>query len=155
MHTTLIDLGDALERAARADLRPHRRRRRIAAGAALAVLVPAAAVGASELLSTEEQVARSIPAGTLSLAGTEPACTVVHEGVEFHCTLSAPPAPEVDDWRGTVEPTVGPDKRVNGGCRSLRSDGMEWQCYLGQAAVEQRIISAQFLGDRVTAPGRG
>ena len=46
--------------------------------------------------------------------------------------LERAPAPEVSDWKGTVEPTVDATKHVNGGCRSLRSDGREWECYLGQ-----------------------
>jgi hypothetical protein len=44
---------------------------------------------------------------------------------------------------------------VNGGCRSLRADGREWQCYLGEAAVEQRIISRGFLGEYSPEPGVG
>ncbi len=77
-----------------------------------------------------------MPAGTLALAGTEPTCTVVAQDVEFHCVLTHPPAPEVSDWKGTVEPTVDATKHVNGGCRSLTSDGLEWQCYIGEAAVD-------------------
>jgi hypothetical protein len=96
-----------------------------------------------------------MPAGTLALAGTEPSCTVVTEGVEYHCTLAKAPAPEVEDWKGTVEPTVGRDKRVNGGCRSLASDGREWECYLGKAAVDQQIIGAGFLGESAPSPGQG
>ena len=42
---------------------------------------------------------------------------------------------------------------VNGGCRSLDRAGMTWQCYIGEAAVEEGIISQQFLGDR--GPGVG
>jgi hypothetical protein len=155
MHTRLIDLGDTLERAFRADLRPRRTRRRLAVGVAVAVLVPAAAVGATELLSTEERVAAAMPAGTLALAGTEPSCTVVTEDVEFHCVLARAPAPEISDWTGTVEPTVDRSRHVNGGCRSLNATGTEWQCYLGRAAVEQHIVTADFLGDFAPAPGRG
>jgi hypothetical protein len=44
---------------------------------------------------------------------------------------------------------------VNGGCRSLDSEGTEWQCYIGEAAVEQRIIGAGFLGEYAPSPGRG
>jgi hypothetical protein len=36
------------------------------------------------------------------------------------------------------------DEHVNGGCRSLNSDGTEWECYIGQAAVDQQIISQGF-----------
>jgi len=44
---------------------------------------------------------------------------------------------------------------VNGGCRSLRSDGLEWQCYIGQAAVDQEIISQDFLGQLQMVPAAG
>jgi hypothetical protein len=96
-----------------------------------------------------------MPAGTLALAGTEPTCTVVRDGVEFHCTLAKAPAPEVSNWQGTVEPTVDATKHVNGGCRSLNSAGTEWECYLGRAAVDQQIIGASFLGDYAPSPGVG
>jgi hypothetical protein len=154
-------LGDALEEAATADLAaaaaPRRSRvsRRVAVLAvALAILVPGVAIAATQLIGTDE-VEQSLPAGTLSLAGTEPTCTVVEQDVEYHCLLARAPAPEVADWKGIVEPTVDATKHVNGGCRSLTSDGREWQCYIGQAAVEQRIIGADFLGEYAPSPGVG
>jgi hypothetical protein len=155
----LTRLGDALEEAARADLAPGpatRRRRRLALVAVAAALaLPAVAFAADRLLTGEEQVAASMPAGTLALAGTEPVCTVVEENVEYHCVLTHPPAPEVSDWLGTVEPTVDATSHVNGGCRSLTSDGLEWRCYLGEAAVEQEIIGGGFLGELSSGPGVG
>ena len=95
-----------------------------------------------------------MPAGTLALAGTEPTCTVVHAGrrVPLH-PRAARPAPEVADWKGTVEPTVDATKHVNGGCRSLRSDGLEWECYIGEEAVAQQIVGAG-LPRRVRAVAR-
>ena len=63
--------------------------------------------------------------------------------------------PRSPDWKGTVEPTVDASKHVNGGCRSLTSDGREWQCYIGQEAVEQKIIGQGFLGEYAPAPGVG
>jgi hypothetical protein len=160
----LARLGDELERAAAADLtlaqarpaRPRRRlsRRLVVVVAALAILVPGVAIAAGRLTSTSD-VAQSMPAGTLALEGTEPTCTVVTKDVEFHCTLARAPAPEVSDWKGTVEPTVDASKHVNGGCRSLASDGREWQCYLGQKAVDERIIGPQFLGEYSPGPGVG
>lgn len=163
----LARLGDALEAAARTDLapapatrprrarRPRRPRRVALVAAALAISVPGAAIAGSQLIGADE-VADSIPAGSLWLAGTEPSCTVVKEGLEFHCTLGKAPAGQpVEDWKGTVEPTVGADKRVNGGCRSLRVDGREWRCYVGRAAVEEEIIGAGFLGEYAPTPGAG
>ena len=46
------------------------------------------------------------------------------------------------------------EQEVNGGCRSLTSDGREWG-YIGEAAVQQKIISADFLGEKVRGPGVG
>jgi hypothetical protein len=161
MTDRLSDLGDALEASARADLRssvparrPVRRRRLAVFAAAGVLLVPAAAIGANALLSGED-VAKSIPAGTVSLIGTHPTCTVVKESVEYHCTLAKAPAPEVSDWKGTVEPTVDKTSHVNGGCRSLASDGKTWQCYVGQEAVRQQIIGPDFLGEKSSGPGVG
>ncbi len=154
----LATLGDQLERAATADLarRPRRVSSRLAlAVAVLAVAVPGLAFAADALIGPEE-VAAGLPAGTKMLAGTDPRCTVVEQGVEYHCVLTRlPAAPEVDDLTGTVEPTVDATKHVNGGCRSLRADGREWRCYLGEAAVEQQIISRGFLGEYAPEPGVG
>ena len=159
MNERLIRLGDAIENAAASDLASPRRRRRLSprlviAAGVLAVAIPGVAIATTALTGTDE-VARSIPAGTLSLAGTRPTCTVVRQDVEYHCTLAKAPAPEVSDWKGTVEPTVDGSKHVNGGCRSLRSDGLEWECYIGRAAVDQRIIGAGFLGEYAPSPGVG
>jgi hypothetical protein len=152
----LAQLGDALEAAAAANLAGARRPRRPLAliAIAAAILIPGAALAAERFISNDE-VAASLPAGTLSLAGTEPTCTTVRRDVEFHCVLAKAPAPEVTDWKGTVEPTVDASKHVNGGCRSLTSEGTEWECYTGQAAVDQQIIAQQFLGELAPAPGVG
>src|SRR6476659_6838775 len=108
--------GDELEAAARRDLPKRPLPRRLALAAAiLAVLAPAAALAGQRLISNDD-VAQSMPAGTLSLAGTEPTCTTVTPDVEYHCALASAPAPEVSDWKGTVEPTVDKTKHVNGGC---------------------------------------
>jgi len=153
---TLDRLGDALEAATQRNRVARRRPRRrvVAATVAAVVLVPAAAVAGAKL-SSNDDVAKSLPAGTLSLAGTEPTCTSVTDGVEYRCVLAKAPAPEVSDWKGTVEPTVDKTKHVNGGCRSLTSAGTTWECYIGQAAVDQQIIGAGFLGEFAPSPGQG
>ena len=160
----LAQLGAALERAARADLDPVRpepaghgrrlSRRLVVAIAALAILAPGVAIAAHRLTSTND-VAQSMPAGTLALAGTEPTCTIVTKDVEFHCVLGKAPAPEISDWLSTVEPTVDASKHVNGGCRSLASDGQEWECYLGQKAVDEQIVGPSLLGAFAPSPGAG
>jgi hypothetical protein len=156
MTARLDAIGDDLERAARADRRRFvRRRRRVACGAAsLAVLLPGAALAAN--LLTAEDVARSMPAGTQFLVGTTPTCTEEQPGVQFRCTIHGDFKSEIDgSLKDTVEPTVDATKHVNGGCRSLRSDGREWRCYIGQAAVDQKIIGPNFLGEYAPAPGVG
>jgi hypothetical protein len=156
----LDQLGGVVERAAARDLArtgqtAARRRKLVAVAAGLAILVPGLAYAASTLLSTEE-VAAGLPAGTRMLQGTNPHCSVVREGIEYHCVLSKLPAePEVANLKGTVEPTVDSTRHVNGGCRSLSSDGREWQCYIGRAAVDQQIVSAGFLGEYMPSPGVG
>jgi hypothetical protein len=159
---TLARLGDALEDGASADLhfsprQPLRRRlsaRLAVAVAVLAIVVPGVALAATQLIGTDD-VEQSLPAGTLSLAGTNPTCTVVEQDVEYLCVLQHAPAPEVSDWKGTVEPTVDATKHVNGGCRSLTSDGREWRCFIGQAAVDEQIIGPDFLGEYAPSPGVG
>jgi hypothetical protein len=154
----LHELGDSLESAVAAAIRPRRRarpRKLVLAIAVIALAIPGIAVGAS-LLITNEDVAASLPAGTKMLEGTDPRCTVVTQGVEYHCVLSRTiPSPESSDLKGTVEPTVDASKHVNGGCRSLASDGLTWQCYIGQAAVDQEIIGQGFLGEYAPSPGVG
>jgi hypothetical protein len=155
----LHELGNALESAiAAASEHPRRmprRRRLTVAIAVLALAIPGIAIGAS-LLVTNADVAASLPAGTKMLQGTDPTCTVVKQDVEYHCVLShAIPSPEVADLKGTVEPTVDASSHVNGGCRSLASNGLTWQCYIGQAAVDQQIIGPDFLGEYSSGPGVG
>ncbi len=171
----LTRLGEALDRAVRADLGTHagrsarapgrrlRQPRRLAVAAALTVvLVPGAAIAATQLLSPG-QVAASLPQGTKALIGTNPSCTVVSANVEYHCVLAG--APSIDgaptsasgapQWLGTVEPTVDATKHVNGGCRAQNASGTGWECYIGQAAVQHGIIGQSFLGQYAPAPGVG
>lgn len=154
--TELRELGDELEGAvaARIASRPRVPRKLLLAAAVIAVAVPGIGLAASALTG-EEEVAASLPAGTAMLAGTDPQCTAVVQDVEYLCVLRNSPQPEIADMKGTVEPTVDASKHVNGGCRSLASDGKTWRCYIGQAAVEQKIIGPQLLGEYAPAPARG
>jgi hypothetical protein len=161
MSTELHRLGDALERAAADEVAATPRWRRVAhsrrfvvALAVVAIAAPVAAVGATRLIGGHE-VAQSMPAGAAIFAGRDATCTVVIPNVEYHCVLDRPPFPEVDDFKGVVEGTVDKTNHVNGGCRGLTSDGLSWECYLGEEAVRQEIVSADFLGERVSGPGHG
>ena len=152
----LTQLGDALERAARAELRAARPRTRrrvlIAVTATLAVLSGGAAL-ASELLGGD--VSNSMLAGAAIFEGTHPTCTEVVKGVEWHCVLDRAPQHEVDDFTGTKEETVDASQHVNGGCVGLTSGGLSWECYLGNAAVDHNIIGPALLGQVQTGPASG
>jgi len=161
---SLRQLGDALHRATRHDLRRAevparpRRRRAVVALVVAVIAIPGVAVAANALLSPS-QVAQSIPQGTLALLNTHPTCTTVTQGVEYDCTLHGVPSdqggPIAGQWLGTVEPTVDATKHVNGGCRSVNAAGTHWRCYIGQEAVRQQIIGAGFLGQYAPSPGVG
>ena len=128
--------------------------------AALAIGVTGVAIAADQLISTQRRRAEH----ARGHARARRHRAHLHgrlEDVEFHCVLAKAPAAEVTDshgnpaWKGTVEPSVDASKHVNGGCRSLASDGREWQCYIGQAAVDQKIIGQSLLGEFAPAPGVG
>ena len=123
--------------------------------AVLAIGVTGVAIAADQLISTDD-VAQSMPAGTLALAGTEPTCTVVTKDVEFHCVLAKAPAPEGLRLEGHRR---AERRREQARQRRLplarASDGREWQCYIGQAAVDQKIIGQGLLGEFAPAPGVG
>jgi hypothetical protein len=134
-------------------------RRRIAVTVAVAVVaVPGVALAADALLSPD-QVASSLSSGTLALLGTHPSCTTVQDSVEYHCVLHSAPGgeggPPANQWLNTVEPSVGADQHVNGGCRAQNQAGTVWECYLGEAAVTQKIIGQGFLGAYAPGPGVG
>ena len=149
-------LGDRLERAAAADLAatrapparaaPARVSRRLAViVAVLAIGVPGVAIAADQLISSDE-VAQSMPAGTLALAGTEPTCTVVTKDVEFHCVLAKAPAPRSPTRNPLEGHRRAERRREQARQRRLplaREDGREWECYIGQAAVDQKIIGQE------------
>ena len=75
-------------------------------------------------------------------------------GPVFDCVLDPAPAPEVDDWTGTVEPTIDATGHIDGGCRGLNAEGTKWRCYVGEDAVRQQIIGLGLLGV-ASGPGQG
>jgi hypothetical protein len=156
--TTTAGAGAGPAPAARAARRAPARRRRAVVASVLAgvIAIPGVALAANALLSSDE-AARSLPQGTLALAGTDPTCAVVREGVEFDCTLARAPQGELapGDWMNTVETAVGDDRTVIGGCRSMNANGTRWTCWIGREAVRNRTISDELLGQRVSGPGVG
>jgi len=154
----LARLGDALEAAAGADLagspRERPRRRLALFAVAAAILIPGMAIAADRLV-TNDDVAQSLPAGVLELAGMKPACTTVVQNVEYHCVLDREPSHASGVVKGSVYETVDATQHVNGGCRALNEAATEWECYIGRAAVDQKIIGPDFLGEKQTAPAVG
>ena len=122
--------------------------------AIVATVLGGAAALAADQLSTSD-IAQSLPCGN---GGTDRHRPDVH-GREAGRRVPLRPGqaalPEVSDWKGTVESTVDATKHVNGGCRALQSDGLAWECYLGQAAVDQQIVGQGFLGQYAPEPGHG
>jgi len=153
----LAELGDRLERVCAANLaaRPRRARRMLLIAVVVAAVLGGAAAIAAEQLSTSD-VEHSLPAGTAVFIGTDPVCTVVEKDVEYHCVLARPPFHEwAQDWSNAKEETVDSTKHVNGGCVGLSSDGLEWECYLGQSAVDHGTIDQHFLGQYAPEPAHG
>jgi hypothetical protein len=56
-------------------------------------------------------------------------------------------------FKGTLEPTIDATHHINGGCRAINADGTRWDCYVGKAAVTQKIVSG--IGAYVQGPGVG
>lgn len=69
-------------------------------------------------------------------------------------TLWSAPGLEVTDLTGTKE-VLAIDGVAGGGWMGRDAAGMTWDCYVGQDAVDHEIISQDFLGEPILAPGRG
>lgn len=152
--TELGNLGDALQCAARRDVRHPRRARKLVLG----TVVLCAGLGATAVATgvfSGDDVASGMPAGAALFGGTHPTCADADSSGAFDCTLSSKPTEEVlDDYAGTKEP-LAIAHRVAGGCIGQDSAGLHWKCYLGGAAVTHGIVSRGFLGETVLGPGRG
>jgi hypothetical protein len=95
-----------------------------------------------------------MPAGAAIFAQTAPTCARDADGKTYRCTLTRAPAPEISDFLGTKEP-LAIAGFVAGGCIGLDHAGMTWNCFIGQDAVDQGIISKELLGQPAPVPGRG
>ena len=147
--STPADASDDLAMARR-----RRTRRWIVAGAAGAVLAVGGVAAATGVFSTDT-VERGMPGGSVLFQGTDPSCTTTDD-VVFDCTLAHAPTEEVlGDYTGAAEVIVDETSHVNGGCRSIDAEGLRWTCFVGQRAVDEAIISQDFLGELTLGPGRG
>jgi hypothetical protein len=168
----LARLGDDLEHATSVNLRKARRTRTLKAAAGLAVIaLLLTATAAAAGLFTPKQVAASMPASAVIFGSSHPACVIDADGSTYHCTLdTAPVSDELSmspppgkaaagaagprDYTDDKEP-IAIDGVVAGGCVGRSADGLAWDCYIGQDAVDQLIITKDFLGEPMTGPGRG
>ena len=44
---------------------------------------------------------------------------------------------------------------IAGGCIGRSEDGLRWDCYIGQPAVDRGILTQDFLGEPAIGPSRG
>jgi hypothetical protein len=153
--TDLVQLGDALERATRRDLRGRRRTAvRVAALVAALFAIGAGAAVASGVFSGET-VAQGMPAGSAIFGGTEPTCELQDDGITYACTLASLPTQEIiGDHLGTKE-LITIDGRIAGGCIGRDHEGRNWDCYLGEEAVKREILVHALLGQVSYGPSRG
>jgi hypothetical protein len=103
---------------------------------------------------TPADVAAGMPAGAAMMAGTDPTCLLESDGTTYRCALKNAPAPEIANFLGAKEALVIAGV-VAGGCVGLDRDGMTWNCFIGQEAVDRRIIGKLLLGQPAPFPLRG
>lgn len=88
--------------------------------------------------------------------GTNPTCVVVTDGVDYRCTLAhAPTVETVPSYLGSKQLLNGPDSTITGGCIGTSADGLHWECYIGDAAVQHGILVKSMLGQPVSGPSHG
>ncbi len=127
---------------------------RLAVGAA-ALALGGVAVGATVILTGEEIVERSMPAGHIIVSGMEPTCVASVDGRSYRCTLDHTPLEQESGYTGWIIGTVGSDGRINGACRGVSADGLVWDCYLGDEAVQEDLIAPDLLGEPQSGPAAG
>jgi hypothetical protein len=102
-----------------------------------------------EITPRQDRIYQAYKNKALSIFGFTPAQIQAHnEAVDAGAAGIA-----AGQFKGTVEPTVDATHHINGGCRAINTDGTQWNCYLGHAAVKQRIVTD--LGGYVSGPGVG
>jgi hypothetical protein len=158
----LAALGDELQRAVQRDLalpRRSRHRRRIAIAAAVAVAGIGGGAAAASGLFGSDDVEKSLPASLAYLVGHQPVCEPVAGTTDtFSCHIDGGVREgeyaqmDFDDFATNINNAAG---YVVGGCRGQDSDGVGWLCYVGQKAVDKKIISQDFLGEYAPGPGVG
>jgi hypothetical protein len=157
--TALVSrIGQALHRNEPAPARTHRSFRAtkgLVLLAALGALAVPTAVVATSLL-TPHDVAVGMPGGSAIFTGTNPTCVVVTDGVAYRCTLAhAPTVETAPTYLGSKQILQGTDSTIVGGCIGTSNDGLHWDCYIGDAAVQHGILAKSMLGQPMSGPSHG
>ena len=135
------------------------RRRMLAVAVAAVVMLAAVGGGLAAsgfFTSTPAQEEQGLPDGSATFIGTHPTCTQT-TGQHFRCLLQSAPSVEYIDgsYLGAKMPSVDASKHINGGCIATTDDGLTWDCYLGDAAVNHGILDASLLGQYQPGPSHG
>ena len=99
-------------------------------------------------------VAAGMPAGAAIFAQSDPTCALEADGKTYRCALKNAPPPEFSNYLG-AKMLLAIAGSVAGGCVGLDRDGMTWNCFLGQDAVDREILDKGLLGQPMPFPGRG
>lgn len=157
-------IGQRLRNAAQRDLGQQSRswlpwkRLVVLLAGALVVLGGGAGIAATVFDKTPKQEEQGLIDGSATFAGTNPTCTRVSAD-QFHCVLASVPTDLTfgpgGSYRDVKMPSVDSTKHIDGGCVGRSDDGLIWDCYIGQAAVQHGIVDAGFLGEYAPEPGHG
>lgn len=87
-----------------------------------------------------------LPAGG-RIQGITPSCTTT-DSIVYDCTIPEYPADGgTGDMTGFVTIIVDDTSHVSGGCRSTSVDATRFTCYVGQRAIDEETVGADYLGD--------
>jgi len=126
----------------------------------IAVVVVLGAVGgglaASGFFKTPGQEEQGLSDRSAMFVGTHPTCAQVSDH-QFHCVLQSAPTIEYiqGSYLGTKMTSVDTSKHIDGGCIGTSANGLNWDCYLGKAAVTHGILDAGLLGQYQPEPSHG
>lgn len=116
---------------------------------AIATSLPPDTTGAPQTTVPAALARVSLPAGA-RFQGIAPSCTTV-DSIVYECTIPAFPEEASYDMTGYTSVIVDDTSHVSGGCRATSPDATQLTCYVGQRAIEEQIVEAEYFGD--WAPG--